>query len=559
LHELSSFQPWGLALSRSSFAQIFDAPAEIVIAYGRLVFTSIALAAIVFDPTKPVEYANVVRSALILYGCYSTAALAAQHWQWVRKPNALVAHAIDLLALSLLTILTEGFFSPFLVVFNFVLVAASLRWDWRGVLITTLLLALLSGLSAAIGLWNGGELESLNELIIRTGYLFVMAILLGYSSAHREYRHQRLTALARWRPTVSLDRGNMLGEALKQAASVFEARCALAMWETDEGAWEAALWHGSRCEILKPSSQAPIAVPVMLGQAAFSRTMADPDRLNLIGTAITYAPHALKGELVSTLPIVDFSSAALEGSNISGRLFLIGNIRASDDHLFLTRIVADRVSAELDRQIFSERAAAHFALREREAIARDLHDGLLQNLTAARAQLELVPTDAGVAAAQLQSSRDLLRIEQQRIRRFVELIRSADSEEAALDTLRPILEESARTWGCALSLELVPASAKVPRKLLNHLALMLAETMANAVRHGEAQSITIAVRQGASMEVKVRDDGRGFPVAARSNRSHELTGDDLPKSLYSRASHLGGRLRVSTSTSGTDVYFELPL
>lgn len=539
-------------MSRNSFAQIFDAPVELVIAYGRVVFTLIALAAIVIDPTKPVEDANVVQSGLILYACYSIAVLVVLHWRLIRNLNAFVAHAVDVLALLWLTILTEGFSSPFLVLFNFVLVAASMRWNWRGVLATMLLLALLSSFSAMI---VDGEL---NELIIRTGYLFVMVILLGYSSAHREYQHQRLTMLTRWRPPTSHDRRVILSEVLRQATGVLEARCALAMWQTDDGPWEAALWQQGRCEILKTSPHPPVAVPAILDQTTFSRTSADLDRLNLIGAAVPYATHALTGEVVSNLPIIDFSSAPLEGSKVRGRLFVIGNVRVSDDHLFITRIVADRVSAELDRQIFSERAVESFALREREVIARDLHDGLLQNLTAARAQLEMVQTGGGAAAEQLQTTRDLLRIEQQRVRRFVEFIRSADNEEAVLSTLRPTLEESARTWGCTLSLELTPESAKVPRKLLNHLSLMLAETVANAVRHGEAKSIKIAVRRGAGIEVKVRDDGRGFPVAAVLNRAHEVTEDDLPKSLYSRASHLGGQLRILTSPSGTDVYFELP-
>ncbi|MEW6641872.1 MAG: histidine kinase [Pseudomonadota bacterium] len=544
-------------MTRGWFAEIFDAPAEIVIAYGRLVFTSIALVAIVLAPTEPAESAETVRLALILYAWYSVVVLAALHWRWGWRLNALATHTIDLLALSLLTMLTQGISSPFLVVFNFVLVAASLRWSWRGVVATMLLLALLSVLSAVIDLWAIREPESLNQLVIRTAYLFVVAILLGYASAHREYQHGRLVTLAKWRPAASVDRGRVLSETLRQAAEVFEARCALAMWQTDGGLWEGVIWRDGRGEVLKPSLQPPVVIPGALDRATFSRIEGDTDRLNLIGAPTRRTADVLSGELVSTLPIVDYSSAPLEGSNVRGRLFLIGNIHASDDHLFITRIVADRVSAELDRQIFSELATKRSSLREREAIARDLHDGLLQNLTAARAQLEIVRAENSTAA-QLQASRDLLRVEQQRIRRFVDFIRSTDQEDEPLETLRPLLDECTRTWGCSLSLELVPTSARVSHRRLNDLSLMLAETIANAVRHGEAQSIRVVVRQNTGLEVEVHDDGRGFPAAA-SGVPCEVTSTALPQSLSSRAMDLGGRLRISTSTSGTDVYFELPL
>jgi len=550
----SQHRRWA-ALTRS-LSEIFDAPAEIVIAYGRVVFTSIALVAIVLDPTEPAETAEAVRAALILYAWYAVVVLAALHWRWVRRVNVVATHTIDLLALALLTMLTQGISSPFLVVFNFVLVAASLRWSWRGVAATMLLLALLSGLSAVIDLWASRPSEGLNQLMIRIAYLFVVAILLGYASAHREYRHGRLVSLARWKPTASMDRGQVLSETLRQAADVFEARCALAMWQSDGGPWEGVLWRDGRGEVLTPSLQPPIVVPATLAEATFSRTEADPDRLNLIDGTLSRADNALSGDLVSALSIADYSSAPFEGTNIRGRLFLVGNIRASDDHLFITRIVADRVSAELDRQIFSELAAKRSSFREREAIARDLHDGLLQSLTAARAQLELVQAE-GSTEAQLQASRDLLRAEQQRIRRFVDFIRSTDHDQEPLEELRPLLDECARTWGCHLQLQL-PQSAQVSRRRLNDLSLMLAEAIANAVRHGEAQAITVTVRQNAALEVEVHDNGRGFP-AATANGPCEVTPASLPQSLSSRVLDLGGQLRIATSTSGTDVYFELPL
>ena len=130
--------------------------------------------------------------------------------------------------------------------------------------------------------------------------------------------------------------------------------------------------------------------------------------------------------------------------------------RPSDDHLLITRIVADRVGAELDRQIFLERAAETAAMRERASIMRDLHDGLLQNLTAARAQLEMLPADGEYAKMQLDRTRELLRTEQ-RVREFVDQIHAADNENAVLETLRPLAEETTRFLGlCVVAFSSLP-------------------------------------------------------------------------------------------------------
>ena len=71
-----------------------------------------------------------------------------------------------------------------------------------------------------------------------------------------------------------------------------------------------------------------------------------------------------------------------------------------------------------------EKAAAY----ERASIMRDLHDGLLQNLTAARAQLELLTSDDEHEKARIETIRGLLRTEQLRLRQFIDEAGAADTE-----------------------------------------------------------------------------------------------------------------------------------
>ena len=59
-------------------------------------------------------------------------------------------------------------------------------------------------------------------------------------------------------------------------------------------------------------------------------------------------------------------------------------------------------------------------MRERSDIMRDLHDSLLQSLTAARTHLEILSRSADQSQEVLPIVRELLRIEQQRVREFVD-------------------------------------------------------------------------------------------------------------------------------------------
>ena len=289
----------------------------------------------------------------------------------------------------------------------------------------------------------------------------------------------------------------------------------------------------------------------------FSRTLPELDRINLANGSARSVPNVLHGELVSKLQIADFSSSPFRGLAASGRLFILGNIRPSDDHLPITRIIADRVGTDLDRQIFVERATRDAAMRERAVIMRDLHDSLLQSLTAARTHLEFLPEDGEQAKAQVQTVCELLRMEQRRVREFVDAIYATDNEAVAIEMLRPLVDDTARLWGCTVSLNLDPASARVPRKTLNQLSLMLAESVANAVRHGAATTVqvTVSCRDGL-LEIEVRDDGHGFRgVAAADLR--EISETELPRSLSARLRGLGGRLRAHTSLSGSVLRLEL--
>ena len=179
-------------MSRAFFAQLFDAPAETVIAHGRVVMVAISLAGITVEPTEPPAWASAVQNVLIFYALYSLIVLTALHWRYVRQIQGVFPHALDISVVAALLFLTDGFSSPFLVFFTFVLLAASLRWDWQGIASTTAALIVLAIIVALIDFATARQGFDFREAIIRVAYLIVTATILAYASAHRE--HERVEA-----------------------------------------------------------------------------------------------------------------------------------------------------------------------------------------------------------------------------------------------------------------------------------------------------------------------------------------------------------------------------
>jgi signal transduction histidine kinase len=540
------------------FSQLFDAPAEIVIAHGRVVFALLSLVAITLDPTQPIHLAPLVWATLMTYATYAVVLLAALHRRLIRKLAVGLVHVIDLVIVTLLLVLTHGFSSPFLVFFTFVLLTASLRWDWRGIAATMAVLVLIAAIVAVIDSADR-MMPNLNQTLIRGGYLIATGTILVYASAHREHERNRLAKLAQV-PAVTSGKSTSLAlaQVLSQAVEVIGASRALVVWEEDDGLYRAAVWRGGECAIVESrADHPPVTIEPELQGLTFSRTLPELDRLNLANGSVRLVQDALRGDLVAKLQIADFSSAPLEALAVRGRLFILGNIRLSDDHLPITNIIAHRVGTELDRQIFLERATRDAAIREREVIMRDLHDSLLQGLTAARAHLDSLPADGERARVQLQTVRDLLRTEQRRVREFVDATLAKGNESVAIETLRPLVDETARLWGCTVSLDLNSPSAVVPRRTLNQLSLMLAESVANAVRHGAATlvQITVTYRDG-RLQIEIRDDGHGFTGIATAAGATEVSETELPRSLRARLRELGGQLRAFTSASGSVLRLE---
>lgn len=197
---------------------------------------------------------------------------------------------------------------------------------------------------------------------------------------------------------------------------------------------------------------------------------------------------------------------------------------------------------------------------ERERIARELHDVIIQRLYGAGMQLDRVRKRMRKRFAQADGARLGEAIDQldetiEEIRGTVRALRSPDPEPQTTDLAESVRGEvriAGELLGFPPTLELSGEFADIPVKSADHVRAALREALSNVVRHSGASETRVTLaRDTEGVKLRVRDNGSGVPqgVATRGLRH-----------LAERAETAGGHFSVNSSPSmGTLVAFDLPL
>jgi signal transduction histidine kinase len=555
-----------LKFRSTALLSFFEAPAERIIAQGRLGLATLCLVGIYFDPIQPAQLAYNI---LVVYLVYS--AVLVGLWQRSLPSTTLqvASHVIDIGVACILMLLTEGYTSPLFVFFTFTLLAATLRWDWEAVAATTVLVCALFIIGAVTesGLTNAIRVDrDLDRLLIRSGYLIVTGGLLCFVSAVRERTRERLARLAAWRADEALDPSTSpIAAALSHTGKLCEAPRVLVVWtQTDSAFKHVALCdHGQFHESREAAERFGALVRTELAAQTFITKNASSNLVKFrTGPAPISAP-LLDNELIARFHIASVATAAFHGTTCAGRIFILDRHSWSDDHLLLTELVSVRMAIELDRAMLQRHAIQAAAGREKIRLMRDLHDGLLQSLTAAGLQLEMTLRQSSEeVSTRIRVVQRLIKKEQHRVRDFVQEMRSPTNQTgdiALIEGLQHIVSEAGDEWSCATSLKIEPEDMSVSQVLARQVILIISEAIANAVRHGHASKVDVLIREyGNRLSINISDNGRGFGDVHSNDGTHasESTG---PRSLRERVHELGGSLTASTSSHGVELELGIPL
>ena len=548
-----------------------------LIAAGRVVLAAFGLLAILIDPYTPARYADATYLLLSLYLLYAVL----QAFVVSRTPTStrrgLITHGVDLTLFSVLQFVTEGSASPFFAYFTFALVSATLRWRSRGAVWTTVVVLVVLNLQALYSAQAGSSADfEIHRLIIRNAYLAVVGGLLAFFGAYHDRLRDDLSRLSAWPSASSMDPQDFIGALLRHTAGILRMPRVVLVWDDPDEPWcRVVLWSakGLQSRQEAPTTYQPLVAAALAGRPFLcaDASAADPVVLQASGQgAHHWRGVPLHGGFRSRFEVRAVLYVPVRGRQVEGHLLALDRVKLTEDDLEVAHVVGRLIADSMDQLLLMRQRDDAAAITERAHLAGDLHDGVLQSLTAVGFQLESVlrrlETDPPGARKELDELGHLLAEEHRDLRFFIRKLRpamlgvlsSAGELELRLGELAKGLKD---VWNLPITLEIAEQLPDMQASMRYEIYRLVQEALVNVARHAEATEARVVLGGGyREVRLEVADNGHGF-LGFRGCYDHSaLKALHLgPASLRERVSALGGTLNIDSTASGARLEIRLPL
>lgn len=197
--------------------------------------------------------------------------------------------------------------------------------------------------------------------------------------------------------------------------------------------------------------------------------------------------------------------------------------------------------------------------QDRQWIASELHDGLVQNVTGAQMQLEALAHSGKVPAGEAREcvlkAVGLLRKAVDEARRLILGLRPPMLEEKGLmGAIKSVLSEGDPST-LKIRFKADVAFRRLDARLETGIYRIVQEAVTNIRRHSKAERAEVRLAQIANrLEIVIRDSGVGFDPARVREKRFGVRG------ICERARLLGGSARIDSQPGkGTRIAVNLPL
>ncbi|HET7140753.1 MAG TPA: GAF domain-containing sensor histidine kinase [Arthrobacter sp.] len=192
---------------------------------------------------------------------------------------------------------------------------------------------------------------------------------------------------------------------------------------------------------------------------------------------------------------------------------------------------------------------------DRDRIARDLHDVVIQRLFAAGLSIQSLRrfTTGEPALTRIDAVTSELDETIRDLRNTIYSLRSSGEQELLSSRILQAVRNATKSLQFAPRLTLNGAVDSVlDAGTVTNVLAVISEGLSNAVRHAEAQAIGVSVSvSDGTLALVIRDDGKGF--------SESVPGNGLVN-MEQRALELGGSFEVASAASkGTTVAWSVPV
>jgi signal transduction histidine kinase len=196
---------------------------------------------------------------------------------------------------------------------------------------------------------------------------------------------------------------------------------------------------------------------------------------------------------------------------------------------------------------YSLRIEDQSALKERNRIAREIHDSLGHTLTAQSIQLDsailLQDSDRQEATVFLQEAKQLCKQALQEVRQSVATLRTDPLQGKSLESLVEPLIQDFRATTTIEPTYLLSLTQPLPREVIAAFYRVLQEALTNIIRHSAATEVILRLEtQDRLLHLQIQDNGKGF------DPNQNLTGFGI-QGMKERIAALGGQFNLSSRPS----------
>jgi len=246
------------------------------------------------------------------------------------------------------------------------------------------------------------------------------------------------------------------------------------------------------------------------------------------------------------------------GDRVFGNLYLTeksgGFTQADEQPAESLAAIAGSAIANLRLQQKLRRLAV---VEDRERIARDLHDAIIQDLFAVGLVLQGLASRMDEARDRHDMEEAVERLDSAvtELRRLIFDLKPPVWHERDLATkLTRLVQQLAEPYGVQARVDVSPDLGRIPNEVIDVASQIVREATSNALRHSESPTVEIAAGSGAGcLILTITDRGKGFdPASVESGLGLS--------SLRSRAEEVGGDTTLHSRIGrGTTVRILLPV
>jgi PAS domain S-box-containing protein len=236
-------------------------------------------------------------------------------------------------------------------------------------------------------------------------------------------------------------------------------------------------------------------------------------------------------------------------------------IPTTDGESYLLMSLRDISDKKRLEQELRQKEELRYTLQERERLARDLHDGVVQDIAYVNMQAKMLAED--LAHQQLPAAADLKRISAILDQIFVELRQAIYDltfrvNETLHDYIQRYLVEFQTRAGIQVEFHHRDVPKQVPPHIVSQTVKILQEALANVRKHAKASQVKVTLvhdSRNNTLTLTIEDNGCGFESNSAPRSGHfGLT------TMKERAELIGGNLSVTSAIGqGTVLHLHIPL